>query len=62
VEAGAPFEARYGRLLQRDVSDMLADPAALRARIAETSPRDVFQTVAFFQERLQAAGAPHKPL
>lgn len=61
AEAGTPLEARYGAQLQRDVADMLADPAALRARIAQTSPRDVFQTVANLQARLQKAGAARKP-
>ncbi len=61
VEAGRPLGARYPKQLARDTAGVLADPAALREKVARSRHRDVFQAVSDAEDRAVrafTAGAP----
>jgi hypothetical protein len=52
VDAGAPLSTRYPKQLKRDIGGMLADPAALRERIAGSRHRDIFQAVTDTEDKV----------
>ena len=63
-EAGAPLGVRYRKQIGRDVSQMLKDPAEQRRLVAESTHRDILQSITDAEDRairLVTGKAPDPP-